>query len=188
MPPLLPGQTCNCAKLLEQQHAKRLREQEQRSLLNRVWRRVLCHEPDKTSHRHNKNDHYAYQIAEIQQKQHKRAGSMSSSENFSSSRSDSWRHGPPHHHCGIPMRYFDPRRRHTSWLITRKTSQDSNLSSSRNDSSGSNTTQTTSTWRMSRSSASSNSTIPGIILPMQSGESHTNPRLVQRFLNFVFFP
>ncbi|XP_012250578.2 lutropin-choriogonadotropic hormone receptor isoform X2 [Athalia rosae] len=101
--------------------------------------------------RHTRNDQYAYQIAEIQQKQHKRASSVSSSENFSSSRSDSWRQT---HHCGIPLRLLDPKRRASSWLITRKPSQDSNLSSSRNDSSGSATTASTSTWRMSRSSAS----------------------------------
>ncbi|XP_051159387.1 follicle-stimulating hormone receptor isoform X2 [Leptopilina boulardi] len=95
--------------------------------------------------RHVRSDQYSYQIAEIQQKQHKRACSVSSSENFSSSRSDSWRQA---HHCGIPLR------RASSWLITRKPSQDSNLSSSRNDSSGSGTTASTSTWRMSRSSAS----------------------------------
>ncbi|XP_020296720.1 lutropin-choriogonadotropic hormone receptor isoform X2 [Pseudomyrmex gracilis] len=100
---------------------------------------------------HARNDQYAYQIAQIQQKQHKRASSVSSSENFSSSRSDSWRQA---HHCGIPLRLLDPKRRTTSWLITRKPSQDSNLSSSRNDSSGSATTASTSTWRISRSSAS----------------------------------
>ncbi|XP_039306048.1 lutropin-choriogonadotropic hormone receptor isoform X2 [Solenopsis invicta] len=101
--------------------------------------------------RHARNDQYAYQIAQIQQKQHKRASSVSSSENFSSSRSDSWRQT---HHCGIPLRLLDPKRRTSSWLITRKPSQDSNLSSSRNDSSGSATTASTSTWRISRSSAS----------------------------------
>ncbi|XP_011860630.1 PREDICTED: lutropin-choriogonadotropic hormone receptor [Vollenhovia emeryi] len=101
--------------------------------------------------RHARTDQYAYQIAQIQQKQHKRASSVSSSENFSSSRSDSWRQT---HHCGIPLRLLDPKRRTSSWLITRKPSQDSNLSSSRNDSSGSATTASTSTWRISRSSAS----------------------------------
>ncbi|XP_012214508.2 lutropin-choriogonadotropic hormone receptor isoform X2 [Linepithema humile] len=104
-----------------------------------------------TRPRHARNDQYAYQIAQIQQKQHKRASSVSSSENFSSSRSDSWRQT---HHCGIPLRLLDPKRRASSWLITRKPSQDSNLSSSRNDSSGSATTASTSTWRISRSSAS----------------------------------
>ncbi|KAL4718806.1 hypothetical protein ACJJTC_004959 [Scirpophaga incertulas] len=71
-----------------------------------------------------------------------RAGSVSSSVEFSSSRSDSWRayaagRAPP--------------RRAASWLVARKTSQDSNLSSSRNDSSGSAATASTNTWRTSRS-------------------------------------
>ncbi|XP_050450459.1 lutropin-choriogonadotropic hormone receptor-like isoform X1 [Cataglyphis hispanica] len=106
---------------------------------------------DSRHTRHARSDQYAYQIAQIQQKQHKRASSVSSSENFSSSRSDSWRQA---HHCGIPLRLLDPKRKASSWLITRKPSQDSNLSSSRNDSSGSATTASTSTWRISRSSAS----------------------------------
>lgn len=74
-----------------------------------------------------------------------RTGSVSSSVEFSSSRSDSWRtygRAPP------------PPRRAASWLVARKTSQDSNLSSSRNDSSGSNATQSTGTWRTSRSGGS----------------------------------
>ncbi|CAB3366951.1 Hypothetical predicted protein [Cloeon dipterum] len=103
----------------------------------------LCHKDVPLE----RNDQYAYQIAEIQQKQHKRASSVSS-ENFSSSRSDSWRNA--HHRCGIPLRLLDPKRR-SSWAVTRKTSQESNLSSSRNDSA---TSASTSTWRMSRSSAS----------------------------------
>ncbi|BES91528.1 receptor [Nesidiocoris tenuis] len=120
-------------------------------------------------HRGGRSDQYAYQIAEIQQKQHKRTSSVSSSENFSSSRSDSWRqnhhqynqyhdHHHHHHHCGgggIPMRLLDPKRRASSWIVTRKTSQDSNLSSSRNDSSGSATTNSTTMSRVSRSSNSS---------------------------------
>lgn len=113
-----------------------------------------------------RSDQYTYQIAEIQQKQHKRASSVSSSENFSSSRSDSWRHN---HHCGIPLRLLDPKRRASSWLVTRKTSQDSNLSSSRNDSSGSATTASTSTWRISRSSASS-----------EPNRARTKPRLTRQ--------
>lgn len=121
-------------------------------LLNKAqW--LLCVNRDADVRHRTRSDQYAYQIAEIQQKQHKRASSVSSSENFSSSRSDSWRQN--HHHCGIPLRLLDPKRRASSWLVTRKTSQDSNLSSSRNDSSGSATTASTSTWRMSRSSASS---------------------------------
>ncbi|XP_063702564.1 leucine-rich repeat-containing G-protein coupled receptor 5A [Culicoides brevitarsis] len=178
IPPLLPGQTCNCAavKLLEQQHTKRMRMQEEPpSVLEKVWRRIFCQNINKNDNRRRGiNDNYAYQIAEIQQKNHKRAGSMSSSENFSSSRSDSWRHGAPHHHCGIPLRLLDPRRRHTSWLITRKTSQDSNLSSSRNDSSGSNTTASTSTWRMSHSRSSASSCASRQSIPGQK------PRLVRQ--------
>ncbi|XP_045778149.1 follicle-stimulating hormone receptor [Maniola jurtina] len=75
----------------------------------------------------------------------KRTGSVSSSVEFSSSRSDSWRtYGRPP----------PPPRRAASWLVARKTSQDSNLSSSRNDSSGSNATASTGTWRTSRSGGS----------------------------------
>ena len=56
----------------------------------------------------------------------------------------------------MPLRFVvnHPRRRN-SWTVTRKTSQDSNLSSSRNDSAASNSTQSTNTWRMSHSSVSS---------------------------------
>lgn len=162
MPPLMPTQTCACAKLLEQE-LPRVRPQEPpQSILARAWGRLICSKHAKRSEnrRDSRTDQYAYQIAEIQQKQYKRAGSVSS-ENFSSSRSDSWRHGPPHH-CGIPLRILDPRRRHSSWLITRKTSQDSNLSSSRNDSSASATTASTSTFRLSRSSAGSTTPLPPI--------------------------
>jgi leucine-rich repeat-containing G protein-coupled receptor 6 len=53
------------------------------------------------------------------------------------------------------MRLLDPKRRASSWIVTRKTSQDSNLSSSRNDSSGSATTNSTTMSRVSRSSNSS---------------------------------
>jgi len=84
-------------------------------------------------------------------------------------RSDSWRiHGGHHPQClqqqqlnqgrgrgavnGVGSGPHDHRRRN-SWTVTRKPSQDSQLSSSRNDSnSSSNSTQT---WRMSRSSVSS---------------------------------
>lgn len=114
---------------------------------------VICIQRDSGSRHRTRSDQYAYQIAEIQQKQHKRTSSVSSSENFSSSRSDSWRQN--HHHCGIPMRLLDPKRRASSWIVTRKTSQDSNLSSSRNDSSGSATTNSTTMSRVSRSSNSS---------------------------------
>jgi leucine-rich repeat-containing G protein-coupled receptor 6 len=148
----VPTCTCN-VKLLGERSAPQPRPD--RKTGTREWllskaRWLLC---VRRQPRHRpRSDQYTYQIAEIQQKQHKRASSVSSSENFSSSRSDSWRHN---HHCGIPLRLLDPKRRASSWLVTRKTSQDSNLSSSRNDSSGSATTASTSTWRISRSSASS---------------------------------
>ena len=140
---------------------------------------MLCLNRESDSRRRTRSDQYAYQIAEIQQKTHKRASSVSSSENFSSSRSDSWRQN--HHHCGIPLRLLDPKRRASSWLVTRKTSQDSNLSSSRNDSSGSATTQSTSTWRMSRSSASSDHRTQ--IIPnadLNSNKPRTKPRLTRQ--------
>ena len=43
------------------------------------------------------------------------------------SRSDSWNKA----HC-IPLRFVDHHRRRNSWTVTRKASQDSNMSSSRN--------------------------------------------------------
>ncbi|XP_049766208.1 lutropin-choriogonadotropic hormone receptor-like [Schistocerca cancellata] len=87
----------------------------------------------------------------------KRNASLSSSENFSSSRSDSWRQAGPPHQYGVPMamRLLEPKKRATSWLAARKQSQDSTLSSSRNDSSGS---ASTSTWRVSRSSDATSAT------------------------------
>ncbi|XP_059618054.1 lutropin-choriogonadotropic hormone receptor isoform X2 [Phlebotomus argentipes] len=179
LPPLLPGPQCGCAKLLEQQVARKRSNHHQESTFSKMWRQFLCNKRPPESRR-SQSDQYAYQIAEIQQKQHhKRAGSMSSSENFSSSRSDSWRHGPPHHHCGIPLRILDTRRRHSSWLVTRKTSQDSNLSSSRNDSSTSATTASTSTFRMSRSSAGSSTPMPPLNTPRNSIPG-AKPRLVRQ--------
>ncbi|CAG4960520.1 unnamed protein product [Colias eurytheme] len=89
-----------------------------------------------------------------------RAGSVSSSVEFSSSRSDSWRtYGRPP----------PPPRRAASWLVARKTSQDSNLSSSRNDSSGSNATASTGTWRTSRSGGSAT-----------TGAGSSRPRLTRQ--------
>lgn len=159
LPPLLPPHTCNCkVKILDSEEIKKQLKKSQPGLLAKFWKRFFCSDgkkfDERRNHRHMDYGDYNYHIADIR-KNHKRAGSMSSSDgNYSSSRSDSWRQ---HHPCGIPLRLLDPRRRHTSWLITRKTSQDSNLSSSsRNDSSGSNnTTQTTasSTWKLSKSSA-----------------------------------
>lgn len=141
---------------------------------------MMCLNRQTNRRNRSRSDQYAYQIAEIQQKTYKRGSSLSSSENFSSSRSDSWRQNH-HHHCGIPLRLLDPKRRANSWLVTRKTSQDSNLSSSRNDSSGSATTQSTSTWRMSRSSASSD--VRTQIIPNAdpySAKNKTKPRLTRQ--------
>ncbi|KAG5888465.1 hypothetical protein JTB14_017696 [Gonioctena quinquepunctata] len=140
----VPQCTCN-AKLLGENQIQQ-KSKTERKITTKEWllnkaRWLLC--VRRPARHRPRNDQYTYQIAEIQQKQHKRASSVSSSENFSSSRSDSWRHN---HHCGIPLRLLDPKRRASSWLVTRKTSQDSNLSSSRNDSSGSATTASTSTW------------------------------------------
>ncbi|CAG9766983.1 unnamed protein product [Ceutorhynchus assimilis] len=151
----IPQCTCNTKLLGDKTKKPKPPPRLERQPSTREWllgkaRWLLC---VRRPPRRPQNNAYTYQIAEIQQKQHKRASSMSSSENFSSSRSDSWRNNP--HNCGIPLRMLDPKRRASSWVVTRKTSQDSNLSSSRNDSSGSATTASTSTWRMSRSSASS---------------------------------
>jgi leucine-rich repeat-containing G protein-coupled receptor 6 len=166
VPPLLSSHcTCGNAKVLDQEKLRRQLKQSQPNILIKTWRRLLCDDRLPNNKRNGRMDPYSYQIADVQQKNHKRASSMSSSENFSSSRSDSWRHGNAHH-CGIPLRLLDPKRRHTSWLITRKTSQDSNLSSSRNDSSGSNnttaTTASASTWKISKSTGSGAVIMPGL--------------------------
>ncbi|XP_022172830.1 leucine-rich repeat-containing G-protein coupled receptor 5 [Myzus persicae] len=153
-----PHPPCSCnVKLLDDKSVKT--EETFYDWLNIKFRRIMsCLQRESDSGRqYMRSDRYAYQIAEIQQKQHKRASSMSSSENYSSSRSDSWRqhhHHHHHHHCGVPLRLLDPKqRRASSWIVTRKTSQDSNLSSSRNDSSGSaNTASTSVSTRASRSS------------------------------------
>ena len=76
----------------------------------------------------------------------KRKGSLSS-ETYSSSWSDTWRQSHP----VMPLRLLERRRQNS--FLSRKPSQESNLSSSRNDSSA--TTASTSTWRISRSSVSS---------------------------------
>ncbi|XP_023245705.1 follicle-stimulating hormone receptor-like [Copidosoma floridanum] len=122
----------------------------------RWWQTKIAWPCSKSQRQHRGagGEVYGYPTAEMaqQQKQTKRASSMSSSENYSSSRSDSWRQN--HHPCGVPLRLLDPKRRATSWLMARKPSQDSNHSSSRNDSSGSGTTASTRSWGVSRSSAS----------------------------------
>ncbi|KAG8201685.1 hypothetical protein JTE90_012750 [Oedothorax gibbosus] len=93
----------------------------------------------------NDRDGYTYAIAQIQRNMEKRNKHTSiSSENFSS-RSDSWRQG------NIPLRLLDHDTRRGSWSMQRKASEDSNMSYSRQDSS------TTSTFPVSRSSFSSES-------------------------------
>ncbi|XP_076345557.1 uncharacterized protein LOC143244543 isoform X2 [Tachypleus tridentatus] len=127
------------------------------------WKRLavryfMCHDQSEEP---ESND-YTYAIAQIQKKIQygtKRASSISS-ENFSS-RSDSWRQG------NIPLRLLE-RVGHSN--ITRKLSQDS---CSRQDSTS------TSTFRMSRSSVSSDSSNPRPMLstlrerarPTETGQS-----------------
>ncbi|XP_046655877.1 leucine-rich repeat-containing G-protein coupled receptor 5-like isoform X1 [Daphnia pulicaria] len=128
-----------------------------RSPLRAFLRRIRAAEREMGESSSSANE-YAYQIAEIQQKQlnrnkhHRRAESVSS-DTYSTSRSDSVKAVG----CGLPLRMVG--RRRNSWTVTRKPSSDSNLSSSRNDSSTSAMTASTSagttTWRNSRSSVSS---------------------------------
>ncbi|XP_026472716.1 lutropin-choriogonadotropic hormone receptor-like [Ctenocephalides felis] len=83
--PPLNAHTCGCAVKLLCDSAPQERKPQPLGLIDKA-RRYLCsaRNSDTGSNR------YAYQIAEIQQKQHKRTGSLSS-DNFSSSRSNSWR-------------------------------------------------------------------------------------------------
>ncbi|KAG7159750.1 Follicle-stimulating hormone receptor-like, partial [Homarus americanus] len=71
-----------------------------------------------------------------------------SSDTYSGSWSDTWRRG----RGSTTLRMMD-RRRHNSWAASNKPSQESSLSSSRPDSSA--TSASTATWRISRSSVSS---------------------------------
>ena len=120
---------------------------------NRWWNRfqtmfVRKSQPEQLESVDSSN--YTYQIQEIQQKPNPKTvrNHSVSSDNFSSSRSDSMRHA----NCtAIPMRMMN--RRRNSWTYTRRGSQDSNLSNSRNDSSAA--SNSTATWRISRSSVSS---------------------------------
>ncbi|XP_045593911.2 leucine-rich repeat-containing G-protein coupled receptor 5 isoform X1 [Procambarus clarkii] len=104
---------------------------------------IFCH---KDTEELNSASDFSYQPTKSAVKS-KRQTSVSS-ETYSSSWSDTWRRGQ----AAMSLRILD-RRRHNSWYLTRKPSQESNLSSSRNDSSA--TTASTSTWRISRSSVSS---------------------------------
>ncbi|XP_073823603.1 G-protein coupled receptor rickets [Musca autumnalis] len=208
-----PG--CRCLRMMPSEMPiwHRIQEKEG-SIWSRSWQKlwswcsccVACCERNRPQRldkrrgrvsRGNKNDPYQYPFSEMKQKKQLRASSISS-ENFCSSRSSSWRNGNATgqhmaghthgHTCSIPMKMMDPnRRRHSTWLITRKTSQDSNLSSSRNDSSASATTASTSTFRLSRSSAGSTTPLPSIIThPNKQQQQHhfsstlPKPRLVRQ--------
>ncbi|XP_076362239.1 uncharacterized protein LOC143253035 [Tachypleus tridentatus] len=109
----------------------------------------LCQEPQAQ----NDSNAYTYAIAQIQknlERTTKRGGNVSS-DNFSS-RSDSWRQ------TNIPLRLLESGARRNSYKFTRKNSQDSNISCSRQDSS-------TSTFRMSRSSVSSERSDSHLVRP-----------------------
>ncbi|XP_037910640.1 leucine-rich repeat-containing G-protein coupled receptor 5 isoform X3 [Hermetia illucens] len=184
LPPLIPAPPgCRCVKMLQHDMPRQARPQPERdSLWTRTWNRLLCNkDKSKQKRRAQRTDLYTYQFAELRRNKKNSRASSISSENFCSSRSSSWRNGPPPpHNCAIPMRLMDSRRRHSAWLITRKTSQDSNLSSSRNDSSASATTASTSTFRLSRSSAGSTTPLPSIIGTCKSNSSGSKPRLVRQ--------
>jgi len=111
-----------------------------------TFRALWC--PNVPKETLDSSNDYAYQIAEIQKNQEKNKRNASlSSDNFSSSRSDSLRQ------ANGALKHAN--RRRNSWTVTRKPSQDSNLSSSRNDSSATAGSNTTQSWRLSRSSVSS---------------------------------
>lgn len=190
-PPLLPATAvahppgCRCLRMLPSEMPNWHKMEQTPTLWQRL-KRLCCGQRRRKQRRQPQQrrqraytaaaaNPYQYQFAELRQQRKNRASSISS-ENFCSSRSSSWRHGAnsstpaPQTNCSMPLKLMEPgqshthgRRRHSAWLITRKTSQDSNLSSSRNDSSASATTASTSTFRLSRSSAGSSTPLPSII-------------------------
>lgn len=191
-PPLLPAAGvahppgCRCLRMLPSEMPNWHKMEQQPTLWQRL-KRLCCGQRRRKQRRQPQQrrqraytaaaaNPYQYQFAELRQQRKNRASSISS-ENFCSSRSSSWRHGAnsstpaAQTNCSMPLKLMEPgqgshthgRRRHSAWLITRKTSQDSNLSSSRNDSSASATTASTSTFRLSRSSAGSSTPLPSII-------------------------
>ncbi|XP_034475509.1 leucine-rich repeat-containing G-protein coupled receptor 6 [Drosophila innubila] len=209
-PPLLPATTvahppgCRCLRMLPSEMPNWHKMERSPTLWQRL-KRFCCGQRRRKQRRQPQQrrqraytaaaaNPYQYQFAELRQQRKNRASSISS-ENFCSSRSSSWRHGAnsstpaPQSNCSMPLKLMDPgqghahgRRRHSAWLITRKTSQDSNLSSSRNDSSASATTASTSTFRLSRSSAGSSTPLPSIIAHngKQQQETLSKPRLVRQ--------
>ncbi|XP_062120985.1 LOW QUALITY PROTEIN: leucine-rich repeat-containing G-protein coupled receptor 5 [Drosophila sulfurigaster albostrigata] len=210
-PPLLPAAAvahppgCRCLRMLPSEMPNWHKMEQTPTLWQRL-KRLCCGQRSRRKQRRQPQQRrqraytaaaanpYQYQFAELRQQRKNRASSISS-ENFCSSRSSSWRHGAnsstpaPQSNCSMPLKLMDPsqghthgRRRHSAWLITRKTSQDSNLSSSRNDSSASATTASTSTFRLSRSSAGSSTPLPSIIAHngKQQHETLNKPRLVRQ--------
>ncbi|EDW11891.2 uncharacterized protein Dmoj_GI17392 [Drosophila mojavensis] len=211
-PPLLPAAAgvahppgCRCLRMLPSEMPNWHKIEQTPTLWQRL-KRLCCGQRQRRKQRRQPQQRrqraytaaaanpYQYQFAELRQQRKNRASSISS-ENFCSSRSSSWRHGTnsstpaPQSNCSMPLKLMEPgqghthgRRRHSAWLITRKTSQDSNLSSSRNDSSASATTASTSTFRLSRSSAGSSTPLPSIIAHngKQQHDTLTKPRLVRQ--------
>ncbi|XP_022250278.1 leucine-rich repeat-containing G-protein coupled receptor 5-like [Limulus polyphemus] len=114
-----------------------------------AMRYFLCQEPEVQ----NDTNTYTFAIAQIQKNIERttKRGASVSSDNFSS-RSDSWRQ------TNIPLRLLERGARRNSYNFTRKNSQDSNMSCSRQDSS-------TSTFRMSRSSISSDRSDSHLVRP-----------------------
>lgn len=123
------GDDCNCQA--KKNIPLTLRQRMRISLLKFVY----CHQRKK------KRSANGYDQARLD---NKALHSASTSSN-SSSYYGNWRRGK------VSLRILDRQKR--TWYLTRKPSQESNLSSSRNDSSA--TTASTSTWRISRSSVSS---------------------------------
>ncbi|TDG46028.1 hypothetical protein AWZ03_007559 [Drosophila navojoa] len=211
-PPLLPAAAgvahppgCRCLRMLPSEMPNWHKMEQTPTLWQRL-KRLCCGQRQRRKQRRQPQQRrqraytaaaanpYQYQFAELRQQRKNRASSISS-ENFCSSRSSSWRHGTnsstpaPQSNCSMPLKLMEPgqghthgRRRHSAWLITRKTSQDSNLSSSRNDSSASATTASTSTFRLSRSSAGSSTPLPSIIAHngKQQHDTLSKPRLVRQ--------
>ncbi|XP_045121436.1 leucine-rich repeat-containing G-protein coupled receptor 5-like isoform X3 [Portunus trituberculatus] len=130
------NQSCRCQN--KTQESQKLHHRLRISALKYMF----CH---KDTEEMNSASDFSYQPTKSAVKS-KRHPSVSS-ETYSSSWSETWRRGQ----AVMSMRL--DRRLHNSWYLSRKPSQESNLSSSRNDSSA--TTASTSTWRISRSSVSS---------------------------------
>lgn len=130
------NQICVC-------HSKQKRHSKLRNRLRlAAIKYFLCNKSLEDS---NGSNEYTYQQTKATIKSTRNASL--SSETYSSS----WSETLKRNNMPIALRILD--KRHPNWMLSRKSSQDSNMSSSRNDSSA--TTASTSTWRISRSSVSS---------------------------------